>query len=49
MQDHKAEIERLIDQMREFSERELLDQIYRQLILYLCGSCCRQWIEEPVR
>ena len=49
MQDHKAEIERLIDQMREFSERELLDQIYRQLILYLCGSCYRQWIEEPVR
>ena len=49
MQDHKVEIERLIDQMREFSERELLDQIYRRLILYLCGPCYRQWIEEPVR
>ena len=48
-QDPKAEIERLIDQMRELSERELLDQVYRRLILHLCGSCYRQWIEEPVR
>ena len=48
-QDPTAEIERLIDQMRESSERELLDQVYRRLILHLCGSCYRQWIEEPVR
>ena len=47
-QDPKAEIERLIDQMRESSERELLDQVYRRLILYLCGPCYRQWIEDPV-
>lgn len=47
--DPKAEIERLIEQMRELSERELLDQVYRRLVLYLCGPCYRQWIEEPVR
>lgn len=46
--DARAEIERLLDEMRELSERELLDQVYRHLILYLCGPCYRQWIEDPV-
>jgi hypothetical protein len=44
----RAEIERLIEQMRESSERELLDQVYRRLVLCLCGPCYRQWIENPV-
>jgi len=45
---HRGEIERLIEQMRESSEQELLDQVYRRLFLYLCGPCYRQWIEDPV-
>ena len=47
--DHRAEIERLIEQMWGLSERELMDQVYRQLVLYLCGPCYRQWIEDPVK
>lgn len=47
-QDHRADIERLIEQMREASERELMDQVYRRLFLYLCGPCYRDWIENPV-
>jgi len=47
--DPRAEIERLIDAMRDLSEQELLNQVYRRLILYLCGPCYRQWIEEPVK
>jgi hypothetical protein len=47
--DPRAEIERLIEQMRNSSERELLDQVYRRLVLYLCGPCYRQWIEDPVK
>jgi hypothetical protein len=47
--DHRAEIERLIAQMRNLSERELVDQVYRQLLLYLCGPCYRRWIEDPVK
>ncbi len=47
--DHRAEIERLIEQMRDLSERELADQVYRQLVLYLCAPCYRQWIEDPVK
>ena len=44
----RAEIERLIEQMRESSEQELLDQVYRRLVVYLCGPCYRRWIEDPV-
>jgi hypothetical protein len=47
--DHRAEIERLIEQMRDLSEQELTDQVYRRLVLYLCGPCYRQWIENPVK
>ena len=47
--DHRAEIERLIAQMRDLSEQELIDQVYRRLILYLCGRCYRRWIEDPVK
>ena len=47
--DFRAEIERLIDQMRDLSEQELVDQVYRRLILHLCGPCYRQWIEDPVQ
>jgi hypothetical protein len=43
--DPRAEIERLIEQMRESSEQELLDQVYRRLVLYLCIRCYRHWIE----
>jgi hypothetical protein len=47
--DHRVEIERLIDQMRDLSERELVDQVCRRLILYLCGPCYRRRIKDPVK
>jgi hypothetical protein len=46
--DTQAEIARLMSQMRDLSERELMDQVYRRVVLYLCGPCYRQWIENPV-
>ncbi len=48
VRDHKAEIHRLIGQMHELSERELLDQVHRRLVIHMCGPCYRQWIEDPV-
>jgi len=42
------EIERLIDQTRDMSEQELMDQVHRRLTLYLCSDCYRHWIEQPV-
>lgn len=47
--DIAAEIERLIDQMKDMTERELMDQVYRRLTIHLCGPCYRQWIEDPAR
>lgn len=43
------EIERLIDQMKGMSERELMDQVHRRLTIHLCGPCYRRWIEDPAR
>jgi hypothetical protein len=48
LQDPKVEITLLIDKMHELSERELLDQVYRQLVLYLCAPCYLKWIEDPL-
>ncbi len=48
LRDAKEEIRRLIEQMRDLSEREAMDQVYRRLVIYLCNPCYRQWIENPV-
>ena len=42
-----GEIDRLLDRMKDMSEQELADQVYRRLTLHLCGSCYRKWIENP--
>jgi hypothetical protein len=47
--DPRVEIERLFRQMSGLSEQELMDQVYRRLLLHLCGPCYRQWIEDPVK
>ena len=47
--DLTAEIERLLEQMRDLSAQEAMDQVYRRLMLYLCGPCYRHWIEDPTR
>ncbi len=42
-----GEIDRLIEQCGQYSERELLEQVHRRMVLHLCGICYRQWIEDP--
>ena len=46
--DIAAEIERLLASMRDLSEQEAMDQVYRKMTLYLCTACYRRWIEHPV-
>jgi len=46
--DPRAEIERLIEQMRGLSEQEAMDQVFRRWTLSLCGPCYRLWSENPV-
>ena len=45
--DLAREIDRLMDDLDDRSERELMDQIHRKLTITLCGPCYRTWIEDP--
>jgi len=45
--DLRAEIEQLIEQMRDKSEQELLDDVHRRLTIHLCRPCYLAWIENP--
>ena len=45
--DIPAEIDRLIEELRGSSERELHSQVHRRLTLHLCGPCYTDWIEDP--
>jgi hypothetical protein len=47
LRDTASEWDHLMQQMREMSEQELLDQVYRRLTLHLCAGCYRWWIENP--
>ena len=47
MRDARAEIQRLAKELGDLSAQEAMDQVYRRLVLYLCGPCYRQWIEKP--
>jgi hypothetical protein len=43
----RRQIDELIAQLQDVSTQEAMDQVYRRLVLYLCGKCYRQWIENP--
>jgi hypothetical protein len=43
--DPRAEIERLLEQMRDLSAQAAMDQVYRRMVIYLCNPCYQQWIE----
>lgn len=45
--DLHREIDKLIEQSRDASPQELLDQVYRRVTIYLCVGCFREWIEHP--
>ena len=45
--DFAGEWERLLDQMRDLSEQELMDQVYRRMTIQLCAQCYKSWIDDP--
>ena len=45
----RAKLEDLYANLRETSAQEANDQIYRRLIIHLCLSCYREWIENPAK
>lgn len=44
--DHRREMEALIDRLRDVSEREALEQVYRRRNLILCNRCCDEWFAQ---
>lgn len=46
--DVRSEIQALLNQIRDLSEKALIDQVYRRELLFLCGPCYRSWIKNPV-
>ena len=45
--DVRKEIQQLVEEMRELSQQELLDQVYRRVTIFLCFPCYAKWIENP--
>jgi hypothetical protein len=43
----RRQIDELIVRLQDVSAQEAMDQVCRRLVLYLCGTCYRQWIENP--
>jgi hypothetical protein len=46
--DFDEELRRILEQSKDLSERELMDQVYRRMVIHLCPRCYRIWIEDPV-
>ena len=40
-------IEDILEKIRNTSETELMDQVYRRLTIHLCEKCYAEWIENP--
>jgi hypothetical protein len=49
VRDHRAEILRLIDQMKDKSSSELEEGVYKRIRLDLCPSCQRVFLKSPLR
>ena len=43
----REDLRELVGQLDGLSERESMDQVHRNLTLYLCNACYRTWIENP--
>jgi hypothetical protein len=46
--DHRRDFHALVEQLNDFSERELMDQVHRKVVIYLCNQCFAEWFENPV-
>jgi hypothetical protein len=45
--DIEAEMARLLEETKDMSARDMMDQVFRRLVIHLCGPCYRTWIEDP--
>lgn len=41
------ELDALVHSMEDLSPREAMDQVHREVVIHLCLTCYRRWIENP--
>jgi hypothetical protein len=41
------QISALFEKLKDQSEQEAMDQVFRRVVLYLCNRCYIRWIENP--
>jgi hypothetical protein len=46
--DIQTELRYILEEARGLSAHELMDQVYRRMVLHLCPRCYRRWIDNPV-
>ena len=39
----------LLEEMKDMTEQELMDQVHRRMTIHLCRACYRDWIEDPTK
>ncbi|MCC6797258.1 MAG: hypothetical protein IT366_19230 [Candidatus Hydrogenedentes bacterium] len=49
IQDHRAEMLKLIEQMRHKDPREIEESVYKGFEMDLCPTCQRAYIKSPLR
>jgi hypothetical protein len=47
LEEIRRQILALFEQLKDQSEREVMDQVFKRLVLYLCNACYGRWIENP--
>ncbi len=45
--DVQSQWAQLVQEMRDISPREAMDQVHRHVVVHLCNRCFARWIEDP--
>jgi len=47
--DHEAEMKALVEKMKDMTQEQAMDPVYRAFRFDLCGRCQREYLRDPLR
>ncbi len=47
LEEIRRQISALFETLKDQSEQEVMDQVIKRIVLYLCNACYSRWIENP--
>lgn len=47
-QDLDSKIDETIEELKELSEQEANDQVYKKMTFHLCPACQKEYIDDPI-